>query len=233
MPALLLIEDNERLAELLERGLTREGFEVTKGHTAADAYTHLNARRFDAMVLDLGLPDEDGLSVIRRLRSQGEHTPITVLTARGGVRDRVDGLAAGADDYLVKPVELLELAARIRAVLRRSSVFEGQLRAGDLTLDPETRCVFVGEQLRTVGVGEFVVLLHLLRRKNKVVTKEFLADQISGLEGFTSMNTIEVYIHRARKHLEEFGSAVQLRTIRGVGYIISDEPPASRLGGLA
>ena len=222
MPAVLLIEDNERLADLLDRGLTREGFQVTKGHSVADAFENLALLRFDAVLMDLGLPDGDGITAIRTLRDKGEQTPIVIMSARGELRDRVEGFSAGADEYLVKPVALEELAARLRAVRRRSAKFEADPRVGNLVLDPESRCVLVDDVPQPIGGQEFSLLSCLVRRQGRLVWKDVLTSQLYGLQGDTSSNTVDVYIYRLRKRLEAMGATANLRTVRGVGYVISD-----------
>ncbi len=219
---LLLIEDNERFAELLKRGLAAAGFVVDILGTAADAIAVLETNRFEIVLLDLGLPDADGLDVLTEMRRRRDATPVMILTARGSVKDRVNGLGCGADDYLVKPFALEELIARLRALLRRpGNLLSAPLELGNLTLDTVARQVFVGEEPIFFSPREIAVLEHLLRRSGRVVGKNLLENNLYGLSQEIGSNAVEVYIHRLRKRLAEVDAAVQIHTLRGVGYLIS------------
>ncbi len=221
--ALLLIEDNERLAELMKQGLERTGFKVDVLDTATDAIEALAAIKFEVVILDLGLPDEDGLSVLKTMRQRGDVTPVIVMTARGSLRERVEGLDSGADDYLVKPVALEELVARINALLRRPGNLLGTaLRLGNITLDTAGRQVFVDDKPQIFGARELAILEHLLRRAGRVIPKKFLENSLYGLGEEISSNAVEVYVHRLRKRLAELGASVQVHTVRGVGYMIGE-----------
>ncbi len=221
--ALLLIEDNERLAGLLKQGLERTGFKVDIIDTATDATEALAAIKFEVVILDLGLPDEDGLSVLKTMRQRGDMTPVIVMTARGSLRERVEGLDSGADDYLVKPVALEELVARINALLRRPGNLLGSaLRLGNVTLDTAGRQVFVDDKAQIFGAREVAILEHLLRRSGRVIPNKFLENSLYGLGEEISSNAVEVYVHRLRKRLAEIGATVQVQTVRGVGYMIAE-----------
>src|SRR6202171_6149306 len=168
----LLVEDNSELVSLLKKGLIHGGFSADSVGTAADAAHVLATMRYAAIVLDLGLPDEDGISLLRDIRRRGDSTPVLVLTARDGVTDRVTGLREGADDYMAKPFALEELVARLQALLRRPGNLLGlALRLGNLTLDTVARQVFVDEQPIAFSAREVAVLEHLLRRSGRVVAK--------------------------------------------------------------
>jgi len=220
---LLLIEDNERFAELLKRGLTAAGFVVDVLATAAQATAALQASRFEIVVLDLGLPDADGLEVLGEMRRRRDATPVLILTARGSLKDRVTGLGEGADDYLVKPFALEELIARLRALLRRPGNLLGvPLELGNVTLDTVARQVFVSEEPIFFSPREIAVLEHLLRRSGRVVGKNLLENNLYGLSQEIGSNAVEVYIHRLRKRLTEVDASVQIHTLRGVGYLISE-----------
>jgi DNA-binding response OmpR family regulator len=220
---LLLIEDNERFAELLKRGLHSAGFVVDVVGTAAEARAVLETNRFEIVVLDLGLPDAHGLDVLTEMRRRRDATPVMILTARGSLKDRVNGLGSGADDYLVKPFALEELIARLRALLRRPGNLLGvPLELGNLTLDTVARQVFVGEQPIFFSPREIAVLEHLLRRSGRVVGKNMLESNLYGLAQEIGSNAVEVYIHRLRKRLAEVDATVQIHTLRGVGYLISE-----------
>lgn len=220
---LLLVEDNERFAALLKQGLAAAGFTVDVLATAADATAALRTSRPDVMILDLGLPDADGLVVLTEMRDRGDATPVLILTARGSVKDRVTGLQGGADDYLVKPFALEELVARLHALLRRPGNLLGlALRLGNLTLDTVARQVFIGEAPVAFSAREVAVLEHLLRRSGRVVAKALLESSLYGLSQEVGSNAVEVYVHRLRRHLAEIGASVQVHTVRGVGYMISE-----------
>src|SRR4029077_2333441 len=221
---LLLVEDNERFAALLKRGLTAAGFVVDVLPTAKDATAALRESRFEIVVLDLGLPDADGLDVLGEMRGRQDATPVLILTARGSVKDRVTGLQSGADDYLVKPFALEELIARLQALLRRPGNLLGlALKLGNLTLDTVAREVSVDERPIGLSPREIAVLEHLLRRSNRVVAKSLLETSLYGLSQEIGSNAVEVYVHRLRKHLAEIGARVQIHTVRGIGYLIAEE----------
>jgi DNA-binding response OmpR family regulator len=220
---LLLVEDNERFAALLKQGLAAAGFTVDVLSTAADAAAALRTSRPDVVILDLGLPDADGLTVLTEMRDRSDATPVLILTARGSVRDRVGGLQSGADDYMVKPFALEELVARLHALLRRPGNLLGlALRLGNLTLDTVARQVFVGEAPVAFSAREVAVLEHLLRRSGRVVAKTLLESSLYGLSQEVGSNAVEVYVHRLRRHLVEIGASVQVHTVRGVGYMIAE-----------
>ena len=220
---LILVEDNQEFARLLAQGLAKAGYDTDLFEKAHDASTALATVRYAAVILDLGLPDADGISVLRELRSRGDPTPVLILTARGGVQDRVNGLRAGADDYLVKPFALEELVARIEAILRRPGQILGvSLRLGNLQFDSATRQVFIENEPCLLSARESAVLEILLRRQGRVVTKKNIEDQIFGLYGEVSSNAVEVYISRLRKQLSDKGARVQIHTVRGVGYMASE-----------
>jgi DNA-binding response OmpR family regulator len=221
---LLLVEDNERFAALLKQGLAAAGFTVDVLTTAADAAAALRTSRPDVVILDLGLPDADGLTVLTEMRDRGDATPVLILTARGSLKDRVSGLQSGADDYVVKPFALEELVARLHALLRRPGNLLGlALRLGNLTLDTVARQVFVGDAPVAFSAREVAVLEHLLRRSGRVVAKTLLESSLYGLSQEVGSNAVEVYVHRLRRHLAEIGATVQVHTVRGVGYMIAEE----------
>jgi DNA-binding response OmpR family regulator len=225
---LLLVEDNDRFAALLKQGLTTAGFAVDVLGTASDATAALRGNSCDVVILDLGLPDGDGLSVLTRMRERGDATPVLILTARGSLKDRVTGLQTGADDYLVKPFALEELIARLHALLRRPGNLLGlALRLGNLTLDTVARQVFVGEVPAAFSAREIAVLEQLLRRSGRVIAKTLIESSLYGMSQEVGSNAVEVYVHRLRRHLAEVGATVQVHTVRGVGYMIVEEKPAA------
>jgi two-component system response regulator TctD len=218
---LLIVEDNAELARLLANGLKAEAFDVDLAPTAAEGREALATTRYAAVVLDLGLPDKDGVSVLRDMRGRKDSTPVLVLTARSGVQDRVAGLQSGADDYLVKPFDFGELVARLRALLRRPGDMLGKvLQIANLELDTEGRQVFVDGSARTVSGQETTLLEVLMRRGGKVVPKKYLEDQLFGMTPEVGANAVEVSVHRLRKRLEAVGAKVEIHTVRGVGYLL-------------
>ena len=220
---ILVVEDNEELADLLANGLRAAGYAIDRLTGVADASSALGTTRYAALILDLGLPDGDGLSILRELRHRKDPIPILVLTARGGVEDRVSGLRSGADDYLVKPFSFDELVARLEALLRRPGQLLGSsLKLANVTFDTEGRQVFVDQKPQALAAGEIAVLELLMRRKGSVVSKKLLEDQIFGLAGDVASNAVEVYVHRLRKQLTDIGAKVRISTIRGVGYVMME-----------
>ena len=223
----LLVEDSEELVVLLKKGLVQAGFAADAVGTAADADHALTAMRYAAVVLDRGLPDADGLSLLRDMRRRGDATPVLVLTARDGVSDRVTGLREGADDYLAKPFAMEELVARLQALLRRSDTLLGrQLTFGNVSLDTEGRQVSVGGTVRPFPARETAVLEILLRRSGNVAPKRLFEDHLFGLSGDVGSNAVEVYVHRLRKMLADAGATVKVHTVRGVGYLLSEDKTA-------
>jgi DNA-binding response OmpR family regulator len=221
---LLLVEDNARLSELIAGGLARDGFETDRVASIADGLSVIATTHFAAIILDLGLPDGDGLSLVQALRAQGNATPVLILTARQGIRDRVRGLEQGADDYLSKPFALEELAARIRALLRRPPSYLGrELSIGRLNFDTEGREMNLDGRHMVMAPREAMLLETLLRRAGHVVPKKVLEDQLYGLSEEGSSNAVEVSVHRLRRQLEEIGADVAIHTVRGVGYLIREE----------
>jgi DNA-binding response OmpR family regulator len=221
---LLIVEDNEELAELLAKGLQMAGYQADILSTVEEAKSVLGKTFYAALILDLGLPDGDGLELLREIRQQNNPIPVMVLTARGGLQDRVHGLRSGADDYLVKPFALEELVARLEAQLRRpGQLLDSNLRIANLEFDTRNRQASINEQPQLFSAREIAVLELLMRSKGRVVTKKQVEDHIFGHSGEVASNAIEVYVHRLRKQLSERGAKVQVHTIRGVGYLIAEE----------
>jgi DNA-binding response OmpR family regulator len=223
---LLLVEDNRQLAEFLQSSLAQAGFSVQPVETAADAKASLANTRYDVLLIDLGLPDEDGITIIEGLRQRGDGTPAMILTARDGLRDRVDGLNAGADDYLAKPFATEELIARLRALLRRpGSALGQQLTSGNLTLDTSTHEVQIAGVSVSLSRREISLLELLLRRAGRVVPKQTIESSLYGAEEEVASNSVEVLVHRLRKRLANFNAQVNVTTLRGIGYVLTDQPP--------
>jgi DNA-binding response OmpR family regulator len=221
---LLIVEDNEELAELLAKGLKTAGYQCDVLSTVEDARAVLATTFYAALILDLGLPDGDGLELLREIRQRDNPVPVLVLTARGGLQDRVHGLRSGADDYLVKPFALEELVARLEAQLRRPGQLLGSsLRIANLAFDTQNRQASIDDQPQLLSARETAVLELLMRSKGRVVSKKQVEDHVFGRSGEVASNAIEVYVHRLRKQLSERGARVQVHTIRGVGYLIAEE----------
>ena len=226
MARVLIVEDNEELAELLAQGLAAADFLTDRVATMADARHVLSGNSYSSMILDLGLPDGDGIALLRWLRAEGHSTRVLILTARGSIRDRVDGLGTGADDYLVKPFALDELVARLQALERRPSEFLGKpLRVGNLTFDIISKQAFVDGRPHVLNVREMTVLEILMRSSGRLVRKEALENHLFGLSEEVRSNAVEVYVHRLRKQLMEIGATVSIHTIRGLGYLIRETRP--------
>ncbi len=217
---LLLIEDDAQLGRALVHALTGSGYAASWVRSMEDGDLHLRTQVFDALLLDLGLPDGSGLDVLKRLRRRNDRTPVLILTARDAVEDRVKGLDEGADDYLTKPFAIPELLSRIRALVRRSSGFASRVwRFGNLALDVEARELRVDRDLVDLSPREYQVLYLLARNAGKVVSRVRLEDGIFELGEEPESNAIEVHIHHLRKKL----GAGRIRTIRGMGYLLETE----------
>lgn len=220
---LLVVEDEPELLALMGRALARGGFAVDSAPCLAEADHMLALARYDALVLDLTLPDGDGLSLLRRLRVRGSALPVLVLTARDALEDRVTGLDAGADDYLVKPFHVSELIARIRALLRRPDAVLGVvLQLGNVALDTATRQALVAGQDLGLSVREVALLEQLLRRQGSVVPRERLEEGLYSFDSQLGSNAMEVLVHRLRRKLADGGATVCVHTVRGVGYLLAE-----------
>ncbi len=221
---LLLVEDDPRVARLVERGLAEAGHAVEVAHDGVAALALAEGGGYDLIVLDVLLPELDGLAVCRRLREQGMRTPILMLTARDAVPDRVRGLDAGADDYLVKPFALEELQARVRALGRRAGdgLDDELLRVGDLTLDVARHEVRRAEQWIELTAKEFGLLEYLMRNAGRVLTKAQITDQVWGYDSEATSNVVEIYVHYLRDKVDRGFARPLIRTVRGVGYTLKE-----------
>jgi two-component system, OmpR family, response regulator len=219
---LLLVEDDEKLARGLARGLTREGYTIDVAYTGDDALEQAFAREYDGVVLDVMLPGRDGFSVCRELRRSEQWLPVLMLTARGDVSDRIRGLDAGADDYLVKPFDFGELLARLRALFRRGPTERGEvLEVGDLRIDRETRVVTRAGREIELTARELAVLEVLARHPGQVVSRTQLLEEVWDEEYDGSQNVVDVYVGYVRKKLEmPSDDRSVIRTVRGVGFVL-------------
>jgi DNA-binding response OmpR family regulator len=216
----LIVEDDDDIAQVLQRSLRLEGYETRIAGDGEAALGAANDFVPDLVVLDLGLPKLDGMDVARRLR-QSDDVPILMLTARDALEARVEGLDAGADDYLVKPFERQELLARLRALLRRRPPRgSASLVVGDLALNPDTHEVRRGERAVELTQREFELLEYLMRNERIVVPRQRLLEDVWGYDPFATTNTIEVFVSNLRRKLESGGETRLLHTIRGAGYVL-------------
>jgi len=219
---LLVVDDDAPVREALELVLCLDGFEVSTAANGREAIRTLSTGRADAVILDVLMPDIDGLEVCRRIRATGDRTPVLMLTARAAVSERVAGLEAGADDYLVKPFAREELIARLRALLRRTG-WEGQqdlLRYEDLELDPLAHEARRGERLLELTRTEFLLLELLMNHPRQVLTRSTIFDRVWGYDFGPASNSLEVYIGYLRRKTEAAGEVRLLHTVRGVGYVL-------------
>jgi two-component system OmpR family response regulator len=221
---ILIVEDDPSLASGLGRILQAEGYAVDVTSRGEDAVQAARQERFDMVILDVGLPGIDGFEVLRRLRAAEYRAPVLVLTARDTVNDRVHGLDLGADDYMAKPFAMPELAARVRALIRRSQAQIGpKIVHGPLTLDTVARRAYLQDEPLELAAREWAVLEVLLGKVEKIVSKESIIQAVAGWDEELSPNAIEVYISRLRAKLERAG--IRIRTVRGFGYMLEEFKP--------
>jgi two-component system, OmpR family, response regulator MprA len=220
----LVVDDDPDVRDSLVRALRYAGYGVTAAADGAEALALLSRSPADLIVLDVLMPMVDGLETCRRLRVRGDATPILVLTARGTVEDRVNGLAAGADDYLVKPFALAELLARVRALLRRSQLARDVLGYADLSLDATARRVVRGGDVITLTRIEFDLLEMLIRNAERVLSYDAIVDQVWGYADAPASNALQVFVGFLRRKLEEGGRPRLVHNVRGVGYVLRAGP---------
>ncbi len=222
---ILVIEDDATLGNALQEFLTQQGYAVDWLQDGSQVVETIVGQHYDLLLLDLNLPSKSGLDVLRELRSASESLPVLILTARDGVDDRVAGLDSGADDYVTKPFELAELAARVRALgRRRSGHVHSIIEAGPLEFDTVGREVRAGGERLNLSVRELSVLEMLMARVGRVVTKRQIVNSLSAWDADFSENAVEVYIYRLRRRLEGTGAGIQ--TVRGFGYLLEVDEPA-------
>ena len=228
MAKILVVEDEPKVAGALKEGLEAEGYEIVLAQTGEEGFFHASANVFDLIILDIMLPGRDGIEILHTLRRQGAKLPVLLLTAKDAVEDRVLGLDAGADDYLVKPFAFPELGARIRALLRRNKAdSESALKIGDLEIDSVRRTVLRKEHRIELTAREFDLLEYLARNHTRVVSREMLARHVwkETARATPLDNVIDVHIARLRKKLDDPFEAKLLHTVRGVGFTLNEEAP--------
>lgn len=226
---ILVVDDDQAVRDSLARSLQYSGYEVTTATDGLEAMAKLSAVRPDAVVMDVMMPRLDGLETTRMLRGGGNDVPILILTARDAVGDRVDGLDAGADDYMVKPFALDELLARLRALTRRSRTEPEQssesLTFGDLHLDPQTREVTRNNRRISLTRTEFALLNVFMEHPRRVLERGWLLNEVWGFDFPTTANSLEVYIGYLRRKTEGDGETRLIHTVRGIGYVLRESPP--------
>ena len=228
----LVVEDDVRMAAAIRRGLRADGVVADVAVTGADALWMARAGEYDALVLDVMLPDMDGFDTCRRLREDGVWVPIIMLTARDGVDDRVRGLDAGADDYLTKPFSLAELMARLRALSRRGDRERpAVVQVGDLQLDPAERVVHRGNTRVELSAREFALLEVFMRRPGQTLSKDQLVEAAWELAYERRSNVVEVYVRYLRDKIDRPFGVASLETVRGAGYRLRADPPSRGAGG--
>lgn len=218
---ILLVEDESRMAEAIKRVLVAEHYTVDVAGDGELALEYVERHTYDVMLLDRMLPGMNGEQVLRTMRRKGNATPVLMLTALSALEHRVEGLDAGADDYLPKPFAFSELLARLRALVRRSpEIVSERLAAGDIQLDPDRHQVTVGERSELLSAREYALLGYLIRHAGQVVTRQQILDSVWGAEPDVYSNVVDLYIHYLRRKLAALGQSKALRTVRGVGYAL-------------
>ncbi len=220
---LLYVEDNEKLALNTAASLREAGFVVDLVHIAADALHAVKSFQYDAVILDLGLPDSDGMDLLPCIKGINSQTPVIICTARDALEDRLKGLNTGSDDYLVKPFAVAELVARVNAVLRRPGGALGMtLTVGNLTFETADRSLAVDGVICAFSKRELALLELFLRRSANVINKDAIESALYGFDDAATPNAIEVLTHRVRKKLVDYGATVEIHNLRGIGYILRE-----------
>jgi DNA-binding response OmpR family regulator len=223
---ILVVEDDRKVASFIHEGLAREGYAVDVLHDGAQAGEQAQVYDYDAVVLDLMLPGRSGFQVLRDIRARKAALPVLILTAKDSLEDRVTGLDAGADDYMVKPFALAELAARLRAVLRRGSARDVVLRVGDLEIDTIRRAVRRAGKAIELKPKEYALLEFLVRHSDRPVTKSLIIEHVWNIHFDSVSNVVEVHVNALRNKIDRSGGRPLIHTIRGVGYMLSDTAPS-------
>jgi DNA-binding response OmpR family regulator len=219
---ILLVEDNQHLSEAISESLATAGFESDPVPDGEAALAAAAGQQYDAVVLDLGLPDVDGMEVLRKLRARKDMVPVLILTARDALSDRVEGLNKGADDYLVKPFETEELIARLKALLRRPArALDAVLTLSNLSFDTISREAAVGAARLGLSRRETDLLEQLIRASDRIVTKKAIESRLYSYDEKGSVNSVEVLVHRLRKKLQAQDAGIEIHTLRGIGYMMT------------
>ena len=221
---ILVVEDEAKIANFLKRGLAEEGYEVDLAQDGREGLEAALAEAYDLVVLDIGLPEMDGMEVCRNLRAKGRQTPIIFLTARDSVHDKVLGLDLGADDYLTKPFAFEEFLARVRSLLRKAQQkADTRLRIADLVIDTKTRKVERGGRPIELSTKEFALLQYLMENRGAVLSRLDISDKVWDIHFDTTTNVIDVHINRLRKKVDQDWPVKLIQTVRGAGYTLGEE----------
>src|SRR5579884_2155012 len=227
----LIVEDEKRIQDFLSRGLESAGYAVDVAGNGADAVEMVHATEYDLVILDLGLPDIDGLQVLEKIRNRKLSPPVLILSARDAVDDRVKGLELGADDYLVKPFAFVELLARVRALLRRGQPAPERLQVGDLVLDCTRRKVVRGNESIELAPKEFGILEYMMRNKGRPLSRTMIVEHVWDMDYDGLTNIVDVYIRHLRSKIDDRYPQKLIHTVRGIGYMIeAPEKSAVRAG---
>ncbi len=224
---IVIVEDQQDLSSLIAEQLLKNGIKPEQAFTGEQALDLIDPERHDLIILDRGLPDMEGIELLKILRADGIKIPVLILTAKDELGDKVAGLNSGADDYLVKPFEMDELIARIHALARRpSAAVDVVLKLGNLEFSPSENRLRIGSRLLELSIKEKDALERLMRLPGRVVSKDSLQSTLYGRGEEGSQNSVEVVIHRLRKKLQENGALIEIKTLRGIGYLIKDKESA-------
>ncbi len=226
---ILVIEDEAKIADLLKRGIENSGYAVELAGTGAAALDLLHTVVYDLIILDLMLPDMDGFELLRKIRNRRTTAPVLILSARDGVNDRVNGLEAGADDYLVKPFAFVELIARIRALFRRGSPTPERLQVGDLVLDCIRRRVTRAGQVIELAPKEFAILEYMMRNQGRPLSRTMIVEHVWDLDYDGLTNIVDVYIRHLRGKIDDRFPKKMIQTVRGVGYLLESVERAEKV----
>jgi two-component system, OmpR family, copper resistance phosphate regulon response regulator CusR len=222
---ILVIEDEKRIADFLSRGLESAGYAVDVANTGAAGVDMVHATEYDLVILDLGLPDTDGLSVLQKFRNRKTVPPVLILSARDSVDDRVKGLEQGADDYLVKPFAFVELLARVRVLLRRGQPTPEKLQVGDLSLDCIRRRVTRANEHVELAPKEFSILEYMMRNRGRPLSRTMIVEHVWDMDYDGLTNIVDVYIRHLRSKIDDKWPLKMIHTVRGIGYML-DTPEA-------
>jgi len=226
---ILVVEDEKRIADFLSRGLESGGYTVDVAGDGTTALEMVHATEYDLIILDLGLPDMDGMAVLKKIRTRKTSPPVLILSARDAVDDRVKGLETGADDYLVKPFAYVELLARVRVVLRRGQPTPERLQVGDLSLDCIRRKVTRGGENIELAPKEFSILEYLMRNRGRPLSRTMIVEHVWDMDYDGLTNIVDVYIRHLRSKIDEKWPDKMIQTVRGIGYMLdSAERPAEK-----
>src|ERR1043165_2526505 len=226
---ILVVEDEKRIADFLCRGLEGAGYAVDAAPTGATAIEHIHSADYDLVVLDLMLPDMDGLQVLEKIRNRKVGPPVLILSARGGLDDRVKGLETGADDYLVKPFAFVELLARVRALLRRGQPAPERLQVSDLVLDTVRRKVTRGPETIDLAPKEFGILEYMMRNRGRPLSRTMIVEHVWDMDYDGLTNIVDVYIRHLRSKIDDKYPLKPTQTVRGMGYMTeAPDKPAER-----